>query len=142
MPRSENRTRTCQNCDREYELGIDSTLHKYCSIPCRQKWHYRRWRSNGGRRDKRKQQDYWLRSKYGITADQRDEMLVAQGGCCAICNTSEPSGYNWHVDHNHETGEVRGLLCSKCNQGIGLFDESTVNLESAIDYLRRHNGKY
>lgn len=140
MPRSGNRTRTCQNCDKEYELGIDSSLHKYCSIACRRDWHYNRWKSSGGRRDSRKQQDYWLRSKYGISSDDRDKMLADQKGCCAICKVSEPSGYNWHVDHDHVTGKVRGLLCSKCNQGLGLFDEKTSNLEEAIKYLRKHNG--
>ena len=140
MPRSENRVRVCQGCGKEYELGVDSTQHKYCSTSCRGKWHYNRWKSSGGKRDARKQKTYWLRNKYGISADDYDNMLEAQGHRCACCGTDEPTGYNWHVDHNHSTGDVRGLLCSKCNQGIGLFDESIEKLNSAIAYLEKHNG--
>lgn len=77
--------------------------------------------------------------RYGITPEQYDAMLAAQGGHCAICPATEPGGRGeWHVDHDHETGEVRGLLCSRCNLGIGLFRDTPGLLESAATYLRRH----
>jgi len=76
-------------------------------------------------------------SRYGITVDDYDRMLEEQGGCCAICNTDTPSGRRgrFSIDHNHETGEVRGLLCQKCNAGLGYFKDSPTILATALKYL-------
>ncbi|MHA2044102.1 MAG: endonuclease VII domain-containing protein [Candidatus Thorarchaeota archaeon] len=76
-----------------------------------------------------------LRQKYNMTVEDYDTLLADQDGKCAICY-SPPSSRRLDVDHNHSTGEVRGLLCAKCNTGIGLFDDSTVALQKAIDYLK------
>jgi Autographiviridae endonuclease VII len=69
-----------------------------------------------------------LRTTYGITVAQYDAMLVAQGGGCAICK-QPPNTYlrrkaSLAVDHDHATGEVRGLLCGRCNTALGLLGES------------------
>jgi len=74
---------------------------------------------------------------YGITIEQYGEMLEAQGGVCAICREPCPSGKNLAVDHCHETGAVRGLLCARCNSGIGQFLDSPDRLRAAIGYLER-----
>jgi hypothetical protein len=75
---------------------------------------------------------------YGITVEEYDEMLVTQGGKCAICSADEPGGPGrWHVDHDHKTSKVRGLLCARCNRALGGFKDDPVILQSAIDYLRR-----
>ena len=76
-----------------------------------------------------------LKRKYGITPEQWDEMYKRQGGCCAICGTAEGT----HVDHDHETGEVRALLCHSCNVGIGHFRDNPELLQAAIEYLEVHN---
>lgn len=73
-----------------------------------------------------------LRSKYKITIEQWTEMLIAQSGRCAIC--LDPM-LDPHVDHDHSTGRVRGLLCTNCNTGIGKFKDSPERLASAIRYL-------
>lgn len=73
---------------------------------------------------------------YGVTENQYQEMIQKQNNTCAICNTSEPGGRGgWHVDHNHTTGKVRGLLCHCCNTGLGLFKDSQELLIKAKDYL-------
>jgi len=77
-----------------------------------------------------------LMRKYGITLEQYDAMLLAQGGGCAICGTPEPEGTSLHVDHHHDSGEVRGLLCFGCNAGIGQFREDRDLLLAAAEYLR------
>lgn len=77
--------------------------------------------------------------KYGISVAERDAMSLAQNGRCKICD-GEPDG-RWkklHVDHCHKTGKVRGLLCSKCNSGIGYFRDNPVTLTAAIAYLKGH----
>jgi epoxyqueuosine reductase QueG len=76
-----------------------------------------------------------LQRKYGITAEDYSYMLEQQQGGCAICFQSTPSGRRLAVDHNHDTGEVRGLLCGSCNIGLGNFGDNVDNLEAAIDYL-------
>jgi uncharacterized protein YmfQ (DUF2313 family) len=78
-----------------------------------------------------------LKSTFGITVEEYRALFKAQGGVCAICNTDTPTGYNWHVDHCHTTGKVRGILCSKCNQGLGLFNDKENLLERAASYLRQ-----
>ena len=75
---------------------------------------------------------------FGITIEDYDRMLKYQGYRCAICGSLEPKGRGrFHVDHNHETGENRGLLCSTCNQGLGLFREDPKTLINAAEYLNR-----
>ena len=77
--------------------------------------------------------NYHLRRRYGITATDYDVLVEAQGGVCALCHTREPQ----HVDHDHVTGEVRGVLCSCCNQGLGNFRDDVASLRAAVDYLER-----
>lgn len=72
---------------------------------------------------------------YGLTPEQYDEMLAAQGGKCAICR-SEFDGTP-HVDHDHATGKVRGLLCNGCNRCLGFANDNQQTLERAAAYLRR-----
>lgn len=84
-----------------------------------------------------KQNARLLRS-YGITIEQFYELLSAQDGRCAICGVEEPpTKTRWHVDHDHETGRVRGILCQYCNNGIGYFKDDPDRMVSAIEYLKK-----
>lgn len=77
-----------------------------------------------------------FRFKYGITLKERDAMLEAQGGLCAICDTPDPGEYNgWCVDHCHASGAVRGILCRHCNLLLGYARDNTTTLARAITYL-------
>lgn len=92
----------------------------------------------------------WL-FKYGLTEEVFAAMLAAQGGRCAICGTDEPGGRNsvWHVDHDHHCcpgartcGKcIRGLLCQRCNIGLGYFSDNQAILESAIGYLEKRGSR-
>jgi hypothetical protein len=73
---------------------------------------------------------YHLKRRYGIGAD---EFVRQQGGVCPICGRADPE----HVDHSHETGDVRGILCFNCNGGLGQFRDSIDALLGAVDYLER-----
>lgn len=73
----------------------------------------------------------------GITYEQRDAMLEAQGGKCKACNTSEAGSVKgWHVDHCHRTLKIRGVLCATCNIALGQVDDSVDRLYQLIAYLQ------
>lgn len=75
-------------------------------------------------------------SKYGLTAEDFLRLYEEQEGRCAICEAEqEPSKI--HIDHNHETGEVRGLLCGSCNRALGYLKDSPLIVERAFNYLTR-----
>lgn len=83
--------------------------------------------------------DAGLRARYGISLDQYNELLKAQNGVCAICESTCPTGRNLAVDHSHKTGKVRGLLCVRCNQGLGHFMDKETLIARMLDYARKHN---
>ena len=77
----------------------------------------------------------YLRNKYGILPDQYEEMFKEQKGKCAICN--KVSKRKLAIDHDHDTGLIRELLCSNCNRALGYFKDSKENLKKAVSYLER-----
>ena len=79
-----------------------------------------------------------LRRKFDLTPEQYDDMLVAQGGTCAICQKAPREGTSLHVDHDHETGRVRSLLCFDCNAGLGKLGEDLDRLKAAYRYVLEH----
>ena len=89
---------------------------------------------------KKKSRHLW--GRFRILHTDYDKMLALQDNKCAICNSSVPSegrdSTYFNVDHDHSTGKVRGLLCTKCNVGLGNFKDNTDLLHKAIDYLIQH----
>jgi hypothetical protein len=129
--RTDNATRA--NCARE-ECGAEFIRTKggqrYCSPEC----------SEGTSRDR-----YYAR--YGITEDDFDRMMEEQGGVCLICGNPSPPTRNGKtrrlaVDHDHETGAVRGLLCYDCNTALGMMQDDTARLGAAIKYLQRSQAEH
>lgn len=85
-----------------------------------------------------------LQAVYGLTVEAYDAMLASQGNTCAICKTDNPYGHgneptrmkmSFAVDHCHETGTVRGLLCNTCNRGLGFFKDNPQLLLEAFKYI-------
>jgi hypothetical protein len=86
--------------------------------------------------NKEKVISYKLKKNYGITLAQYNEMLTNQNNSCLICNTNQNElSKKLVVDHDHLTGKVRGLLCDKCNRGLGHFNDNIETLIQAIKYL-------
>ncbi len=79
----------------------------------------------------------YLKRKYGMTLTDYDRMFGAQGGVCAICGEARPEDRTLHVDHDHATGVIRGLLCFRCNNALGDFREEYELFRRAADYLDR-----
>lgn len=148
----------CQSCHVEKPLDLfrhrtdPKTQKIYHSRKCRacQSARVHAWRSNN--RDKVSKynktakaknpahhahkaiQNHYKR-KFGITLEERAEMLAAQGGRCLICKTDKPTRRGWCIDHDHVSGAIRGVLCAPCNSFIGMAKESTAVLENAITYI-------
>jgi Recombination endonuclease VII len=85
---------------------------------------------------------YELKRKYGMSLEEFNAMFASQDGKCAICGKTDFKGNirwkNLCVDHDHQTGKNRGLLCHRCNASIGYFEDDPGLLMKAIEYLRRH----
>ena len=84
-----------------------------------------------------------LKTQYGLTLEEYEKLLEDHEGVCAICGEQENTKRNGDIirlaiDHDHKTGEIRGLLCDRCNRGLGLFRDSPQLLESAVRYLNEH----
>ena len=94
-----------------------------------------RWRARHPERNRELQRARDLKRGYGISVAQYDKMLLLQGGVCAICKGRNKSKRRLSVDHNHASGEIRGLLCDNCNSGLGRFRDSPEFLRAAAEYL-------
>jgi len=100
---------------------------------------YRAYKREYGKLDKKKRADrrVHLRNKFGLTLEDYDRMLADQQGGCAVCG-DPPGKAALHVDHCHDSGVVRGLLCFRCNSAIGNLRDDPVIVASALAYLTRH----
>jgi len=90
---------------------------------------------------KRSRKNTLLKFQYGITLNEYEKMFRDQLGLCDVCSDKMDSSTRRLcpcVDHNHETGKIRGLLCGACNKGISHLKESPQILQQAIRYIRRH----
>ena len=78
----------------------------------------------------------------GISYEERDALLAAQGGACAACGSPKHnSKKGWHVDHCHRTGEIRAVLCANCNVALGQVDDDITHLLKLVEYLRKHRSE-
>lgn len=94
---------------------------------------------------KRYHRDCILRSKYGITLEEYEELAAYQDHVCAICKKPDTHMNRWghtnnnlSIDHCHKTGKIRGLLCKRCNTSIGKFEDSPDLLRNAAKYLEEN----
>lgn len=76
---------------------------------------------------------YSLYTRYGIDPQRYEDILLSQGYVCVICGSDS----KLHMDHDHETGEIRGVLCGSCNRGIGLLKDSFTVVSNAAEYLKK-----
>ncbi|NUP32315.1 MAG: recombinase [Streptomycetaceae bacterium] len=129
LPRGVRRCADCRAVkpveDFSRNRSASSGYHSYCK-PCgNARSAESRQRLHGGSRH------YHLKRRYGLGADEVDAMIKAQFGICPICLKPRPE----HVDHDHSSGEVRGVLCFNCNSGLGQFKDRPDLLRRAAAYL-------
>lgn len=98
----------------------------------------RAWRKANPERQRTHSRRHHLRRKFGLTLEAYDDLLAGQGGRCGICETTDTAPWDWFcVDHDHDTGAVRGLLCHPCNVAIGQTGDDVEVLRKAVAYLER-----
>lgn len=136
--------RTCARCktwksalDFPADIRRPDRLHAYCLDCRRADAKERRQRDPEGER--RRQRRTNLKRLYGISEHDYDEMLREQDGKCASCRSADPrhNSGRFVVDHDHRTGEIRGLLCGPCNIILGLAQDDVAVLAAAITYLTK-----
>lgn len=133
----------CKRCN----LAAKAERHRKNPEPARERT--KRWALDNPERVAARQAEYrasgrksvsdrksYLKRKYGITPEHYDELLAAQGGVCAICGREPRPDISLHVDHDHGTGDIRGLLCFCCNNALGDFEDDYERLAAAVRYLR------
>jgi hypothetical protein len=149
LPLDELGRKKCSHClemlplgefgpNKDTRLGVRSECRK-CGREKALQWKDANWE---------KERDTRLRREFGITLEQYDAMLAEQGGCCAICGQppaivgyrasrrpGRPTRPILVVDHDHQTGKIRGLLCIHCNRGLGFFKDSPELLRFALKYM-------
>lgn len=149
-------TKHCAKCKRYLPVGdftrdarMISGLKSYCRTCCAtdavERYHAEPERARAAARDRARKartpettRNKHLRDMYGLTREQYDALLAEQGGGCAVCKADKASGKgSFHVDHDHDTGAVRGLLCHHCNIAIGNAGDDPARLRALADYLDR-----
>ena len=137
-------TKQCHTCGEVKPLtefkrcGQNASHMRNCKV-C----YVSRRRENKANGIKYNQRDYNLFSSYGIGLAEYNKLLESQEGVCAICKklpSFDSRKKHLVVDHDHDTGEVRGLLCDTCNRGLGLLGDNQQILENATNYLARFSG--
>ena len=117
-----------------------SALHRYAR-PGHATIYSRKWRESNKKRSALLNRKSHLKVKYGIDLLTFDNLLIEQRNTCAICGRPFTENLVPWIDHDHETLKVRNLLCSRCNTGLGQFEDSAHLLQKAADYLEMHAGK-
>lgn len=86
----------------------------------------------------------FIERKFNISYEVYDQLMHEQNGVCAICGNEETSSNAKYlaVDHDHNTGKIRGLLCSKCNRAIGLLQDNPDIVNEALNYLKKHKHEH
>lgn len=120
-----NKDRLNKERKEKYLININLNRKKYND------WYKLKYPMEKKTKRQEQQKKNWLKFKYNLTTAEVKEMETKQGGKCLICKRK----LKLHIDHCHEKGIVRGLLCFNCNTGLGMFKDNVVLLSNAINYL-------
>ena len=126
-----NPRKTCQTCRskrRWLSIISDSDKHKHF-LNVRRIWRIK---------NREKININWILNNHEFTLEQYQKMLNDQGYLCGLCDNILDMGRNTHIDHDHETGAVRGLICTRCNTGIGQCGDTIGGLLQCVAYLQQY----
>lgn len=132
--------------DKQKKTGLTPYCKECCAIASRRYYENHKEQYAKAHKEWREKNPQWkpnprgrnatLKCRYNISESDYNDMFIEQGGRCAICGKHQSKCYKTlHVDHCHETDKVRGLLCGKCNRGLGMFSDSISLFHNVIKYL-------
>jgi hypothetical protein len=137
-----NECKACNLAERAAKYAADSEMQS------RARERVRKWQAENRERYLAKQAQYkregklkiaarksHLKRTFGITPEEYEARLAEQGGGCAVCGRAPKAGKSLHVDHDHESGYVRGLLCFSCNAALGHFQDDLDRIDAALMYV-------
>jgi len=93
-----------------------------------------RWHKRNEEKQRLYRREYNIKKRYDITAEEYDKLFSASP-VCELCGIRESK----HLDHNHKTGKIRGVLCNQCNRGLGMLGDTIESIEDALDYLKERD---
>lgn len=137
-------TYICNKCGKEkdsseFYIKKNGKVHSYVCKEC-VKERYKQWRNNNLSQSSETKRKYMLLKRYDITIEEYEEMFNRQEGKCAICgiheNDTKPGPFGIKrlcVDHDHNTGEVRKLLCNNCNSRLGWYELNKINIKTYLN---------
>ena len=131
--RGKRKTCVCKNCGKEFSelvIRIRQGGGKFCSNNC-----YKEYRRKNAKDPKELNKLYQKKTKYNLDPKSYKELFIKQDNKCAICGCEFSNTVKGFVDHDHVSGRVRGLLCSKCNSLLGFAKDNIDILNKAIKYL-------
>lgn len=138
-------TANCRACIRQYDWRYRDE-NRERQRPINAAGAARRRKTELGQRaQSRNRRKYYLKVSYGITDEVMVFLIAQQDNKCGICKRAFMADGGYHkkgvvsscVDHDHETGKVRGILCNRCNRAMGMFDDKIEYLRAAAEYLQR-----
>ena len=127
--------------EREHERAAES--RKNDQELAKKRAYFCAWKKNRSPEQHRRDLDLERERRYGVTTEFIDEMRILQNGKCALCSYTldRTRGFNGeHVDHCHETGRVRGLLCGACNGALGKLGDNVASIQRVLEYLKAETG--
>jgi hypothetical protein len=100
----------------------------------------KRWEENNKEYKKVQVREWQYKKRFGITIETYNQMLLEQNNSCAVCER-QPTDFKrkFSIDHDHKTGEIRGLLCDNCNHALGMVNDNSLLLQKLILYLEKYN---
>lgn len=124
----------CKKCQK---ITTQNYLKNNTDVHEKRKQISKLWRTNNYEKSQQSVTNATLKSKYGITLNEYNELLKNQNFCCAVC-FDVPTKQRLHVDHCHKTMKVRGLLCQACNVSIGKMKDDPSLLRALANYVEEH----
>jgi hypothetical protein len=128
----------CRRCYKNEDARLQYKLNPKIKNDKNKKYHDKYLKSKSYRLSQLKHKLNRTNKRYGITMIERDKMIVNQNNKCLICGVDFSSIPQNHIciDHNHITGKVRGILCNKCNSGLGMFRDNPGYILKAVEYIK------
>ncbi len=136
---------TCIHCSCVLVLGTNwnASMQRECCYTCKN------CHKSHASQTPEANKNHKLMRAFNISLDDYQKMFTAQNGVCEICKEPEKfsskgneKAMSLAVDHDHDTGKIRSLLCLKCNRGLGLFEEDANKLSAAINYIKKHKARH